>query len=251
MRNTHTSRSKGNPKKANKGLCLGIAAVWVFMGIWLAIPPILEKQAALKEQNRLLDSIAAGDGEITITPQTLKYEPDFYIEEPPLSSAASEPSDISEALEPVIEETNEPTTTPLVEPVVITGTGVLTIEKIDLVLPVVNGISNEQLKVAIGRVPETAEIGEIGNAVIAGHRSYDYGQYFNRLGELENGDIIGYTSKSGESCFFEVFEIVEIEPGDQIAFIQPTDESIITLYTCTPIRTATHRLLVRAAKIID
>ena len=49
----------------------------------------------------------------------------------------------------------------------------------------------------------------------------------------------------------EVFEITEIEPADQIAFIQPTDESIITLYTCTPIREATHRLLVRAEKIYE
>ena len=54
---------------------------------------------------------------------------------------------------------------------------------------------------------------------------------------------------SGEIMFFEVFEVLEITPDNQIAFIQTQNESIITLYTCTPIRVATHRLLVRAIKI--
>ena len=241
MRNTHTSRSKGNPKKLNKGLCLGIAAVLVFMGIWLAISPILEKQAALKEQNRLLDSIAAGDGEIIITPQAIKYEPDFYIDD----TAAFEPSASEAAGAPAAGPEQESED----EASVITGIGIISIEKIDLKLPVVDGVTDARLKVAVGRVPQTAEIGEIGNAVIAGHRSYDYGQYFNRLGELENGDIIEYQPKNGELMRFEVYDIRTISPDDQSAFEQPEDFSEITLYTCTPIRQATHRLLVHAKLI--
>jgi len=72
---------------------------------------------------------------------------------------------------------------------------------------------------------------------------------FNRLDELEIGDIVQYQARSGEKMKFEVFEIAIIEPHDQIAFLQPVNDSIITLYTCTPIRTATHRLIVRAQRI--
>ena len=72
---------------------------------------------------------------------------------------------------------------------------------------------------------------------------------FNRLDEVEIGDIIGYQARNGEMMAFEVFEVITITPDNQIAFIQPLEQSIITLYTCTPIRTATHRLLVRGIKI--
>jgi LPXTG-site transpeptidase (sortase) family protein len=131
----------------------------------------------------------------------------------------------------------------------VTGIGILTIESIDLRLPIAEGIEDASLRIAPGRVPQTAQVGETGNAVIAGHRNYAYGAMFNRLGEVEIGDIVHYQARSGELMEFAVFEIAEIEPLDQIAFIQPVNESIITLYTCTPIREATYRLIIRAQRI--
>lgn len=125
----------------------------------------------------------------------------------------------------------------------------MTIEKIDVQLPISECISEAQLKVSPGHVPQTPPIGDTGNAVVAGHRSYEYGQHFNRLGELETGDLIQYQSKDGEQMTFAVFDILEITPGDQTAFEQPEDAQILTLYTCTPIRAATHRLLIRAERI--
>lgn len=126
------------------------------------------------------------------------------------------------------------------------GIGVITIERINLHLPVADGVDEDTLRIAAGRVPQTAQIGEIGNAVIAGHRNYTFGQMFNRLGELEIGDIIHYQNKYGDQMYFEVFEIAVIEIGNQITFVQPINTSIITLYTCTPIRIASHRLIIRA-----
>jgi sortase A len=134
-------------------------------------------------------------------------------------------------------------------PSAIQGIGILTIERIDLRLPIAEGIEYATLRIAPGRVPQTALVGDIGNAVIAGHRNYAFGSMFNRLGEVEVGDVIGFTALSGEEMTFEVFEISVIEPQDQIAFIQPTNNSIITLYTCTPIRVASHRLLIRAQRV--
>lgn len=122
-------------------------------------------------------------------------------------------------------------------------------DAIDLSLPVMDGIDEDDLHIVPGRVPRTANIGEVGNAVIAGHREFEFGSQFNRLGELESGDIISFTDLAGHLMQFEVFETIVVYPGDQIAFVQPDSRAVITLYTCTPIETATHRLLVRAEKI--
>jgi len=129
------------------------------------------------------------------------------------------------------------------------GIGILRIDRIDLRMPVAKGVSKKLLKIAACWLPQTASIGETGNAVIAGHRQYTYGSQFNRLDELEIGDIIGYEGIDGKRLRFAVFEILTLEPGDQQAFSQPTNKSIVTLYTCTPVRIASHRLAVRAVRI--
>ena len=214
-------------KKSAVILLAAVLAIAAGFGTWLIVSPTLEKRANLDAQENLLAEIEESiklpalvpAPEPDATPDNIRYTP--------LEAEEKEPVPIGTAL------------------------GVLTIERLGMKLPVVEGITEELLKTATGHVPETAAIGEVGNAVIAGHRNYDYGSMFNRLGEMEIGDVIGYTSADGKSCLFEVFEITVIEPSDQIAFVQPADESIITLYTCTPIREATHRLLVRAEKIYE
>jgi sortase A len=222
------------------------------VGIWLFVAPGLHKQKLLREQDRLMDSITAGDGVIVLDTGAASGDVDFYDEpdtEPAPEPAAPAPGAMPEASGDPASATAEPEQEAPDAPVTIEGTGILTIETIGLKLPVVDGVTKAQLQVAVGRVPETAEIGATGNAVIAGHRSYTYGDYFNRLGEVESGDIIGYTDRTGAAMRFEVYEILTVEPGYQSAFTQDTDGAEITLLTCTPIRTATHRLLVRAKRI--
>lgn len=125
--------------------------------------------------------------------------------------------------------------------------GILTIPKIDAYLPVTAGATAEQLKFSEGWVMQTAEIGSKGNAVIAGHRSYTYGQHFNRLGELESGDEILYTSSYGVEMCFTVSEILTVLPDSPAVFDEPPEGTAqLTLYTCTPVRKATYRLIVRA-----
>lgn len=131
----------------------------------------------------------------------------------------------------------------------VSAIGILFIDSINVALPVTEGVSDAQLKIAVGHIPQTASIGNIGNAVIAGHRSYRHGHLFNRLGELTGDEIIRYEDTYGNIFKFKVFDILVISPDDSSAFEQPIDESIITLYTCTPIQTATSRLLIRARLI--
>ena len=243
---------KHKPKQSGRRRLMSIILVIVMIAglitsAWLAVSPTLKKQETLDYQADLLASIEQGNG-IIIPESGFAAKVDYYdLAEPDTTDEPVQIPKITEGTIDVMPETAAPAPQPA--PLEINGIGILNIDKIDLRLPVSDGVSEAQLKISPGHVPETAAIGAIGNAVIAGHRSYTYGQDFNRLGEMAVGDIIGYQSKDGTIMRFEVFEIQEIEPDDQSAFIQPEDESIITLYTCTPIRTATHRLLVKAVKI--
>lgn len=125
--------------------------------------------------------------------------------------------------------------------------GILTIPKIGARLPVTAGVTEEQLKISEGWVMQTAPIGSVGNAVVAGHRSYTWGRHFNRLDELEAGDEIIYTKQGGETMRFVVYETLTVEPDDPAVFAAPpVGQAQLTLYTCTPVRIATHRLVVRA-----
>lgn len=125
--------------------------------------------------------------------------------------------------------------------------GILIIPKIEAQLPVTAGVTKEQLNVSEGWVMQTAPIGSEGNSVIAGHRSYTWGQHFNRLEELETGDEIFFIGTDRKTTRFVVSETLTTEPDDPVVFAAPpVGMAQLTLYTCTPVRTATHRFLVRA-----
>ena len=219
-------------RKSTAILLVVLMLISALSGIWLLVVPSLEQQKNLDVQENLIASIEENMDTAVSESEPATETPD--VPDPIIFPDNIRYTELEKAKEPVP---------------IGTALGIVSIEKIDLKMPVVEGVTEELLKTAVGHVPETAAIGDFGNAVIAGHRMYDYGVHFNRLGEMEIGDIITFTSADGESCLFEVFEIAVIEPDDQIAFVQSTDESIITLYTCTPIREATHRLLVRAELI--
>ncbi|MCL2499787.1 MAG: class D sortase [Defluviitaleaceae bacterium] len=227
------------------------------VGVWFLVSPSFNRQANLNEQSNLLGSILAvmPDYEADVSENdnptneyeaiipdddgyANEYQDELYI--PNESHESEEQPEICPPLEPL---------NPADFPNGIIPIGILTIDRIGLKLPIMDGVKEPELRIAPGHIPQTAVIGEIGNAVIAGHRNYTFGSMFNRLNEMENGDVIGFQAMSGQYMAFEVFEILVITPDNQIAFIQPQNESIITLYTCTPIREATHRLLVRAKKI--
>ena len=234
-----------------KTILLGAVMITALVaGVWLLVSPSIDRHEDLGQQEELLDAVMAAiadaeaetpacepqecDDMETVTETAIDfqysdYEPDEPIAQPLEPLVPLDASDFPSGIVPI---------------------GILTVESINLQLPVMEGIGEPELRIAPGRIPQTAHVGENGNAVIIGHRNYTYGSMFNRLGEMEIGDIVQFQAMSGEIMDFVVFEILIITPDDQIAFIQPQDESIITLYTCTPIREATHRLLVRA-RIIE
>ncbi len=123
--------------------------------------------------------------------------------------------------------------------------GIIQIKKIKVKAPIVEGVKSYNLSRAVGHIPGTAAIGQPGNCVLAGHRSYTFGKFFNRLDELVVGDEIIITTKK-EDLTYKVSKISVVTPEDVSVLQGRTDENIITLVTCTPVYVASHRLIVNA-----
>lgn len=126
----------------------------------------------------------------------------------------------------------------------IEGIGILIIPKIDLKVVIGEGADLETLKYAVGHFKGTALPGEIGNFCVAGHRSYVFGEYFNRLNELKAGDEVIIKTLKGEFKY-KVYNTEVVLPS-QVEVLNQSKESTMTLITCTPIHVGTHRLIVKA-----
>lgn len=105
---------------------------------------------------------------------------------------------------------------------------------------------------AAGWHNSSAALGAVGNTVLNGHHNA-YGQVFAHLADLQVGDII-YTM-SGEHRFAFVVKIKMILPERfatierrlaNAQWIAPTDDVRLTLVTCYPYESNTHRLIIVA-----
>ncbi|MDL2225549.1 class D sortase [Eubacteriales bacterium OttesenSCG-928-M02] len=128
------------------------------------------------------------------------------------------------------------------------GIAILSIPKIELCIPVVEGVQPRDLRIAAGHMRESGEIGALGNCILLAHRSYTYGQLFNRLDELEEKDYVTL-SYSGLNYVYRVIGKRVIDPGDPSMFDWEIGQRKLTLVTCTPLYKGTHRLLVECELI--
>lgn len=116
----------------------------------------------------------------------------------------------------------------------------LTIEKLDLQLPVISETDDKALKVSVchysGPMP-----GEAGNMVITGH-NFRNGAHFGRLDEINQGDLV-LIEAQGKGYQYEVYETDVIKPDDVAALDDYQGESALTLLTCTS--QGNRRLIVR------
>lgn len=128
--------------------------------------------------------------------------------------------------------------------------GTIKIDKINLNLPIMDGTSSEILKLGAGKLEGTTDFGKIGNTAISAHRSHAYGRNFNRLNEVEVGDLVTISTLDTDYTY-EVFNIQIVEPDDVSLLKKSETESILTLITCHPLYTASHRLIVQAKHIVS
>jgi sortase A len=125
--------------------------------------------------------------------------------------------------------------------------GVLLIPKIDVKMLIMDGVDDDTLRVSAGRLPYTDDLDEVGNCVLAGHRSYTFGKYLNRLDELEIGDKITVQTKD-KTLNYTIYKTLIIEPDDFSIIKGNGTDKILTVFTCDPPGIGSHRLVVHATQ---
>lgn len=111
------------------------------------------------------------------------------------------------------------------------ATGItLFIPAIQLEELVLSKATKENLSVALAQIKDNQKPGQ-GNYTIAGHRSIVKGRHFNRLPEIEVGDVI-YLKTSQEVFEYIVTSKETIEEND-VDVLDDKGQIEITLITCT------------------
>lgn len=189
---------------------LGVAAVFVLAtGLVLATRPDIASLEGLA-----LGQAASGvEPTPTTTPVTLPQLP------------------IPEALP---EDPYEPT------PQVVLGT--IEIPKLGITADLQRGMTLTAINRGPGWWPGTAMPGELGNVVVAGHRT-TYTKPFNRLNELAPGDQVIFTTAEGRSVY-EVRDVIVV-PEAWIDIAAQSFAHTATLFACHPPGSATHRIVAK------
>lgn len=127
--------------------------------------------------------------------------------------------------------------------------GILEIPQIDLKAPVSYGADEQTLADGLGAIENMDEPGvEGGSYAIAGHQSYVFGQYFNRLHEMELGQRFTFDTLDGTQQY-EVFDIRIVKPEQVEILDRQKGISLLSLITCYPERSNEFRLVVQAKRV--
>ena len=135
----------------------------------------------------------------------------------------------------------------------VSGNGVMgyvSIEKIDVRLPICHGTDEAVLQIAVGHVEGSSlPTGGAGtHCVLSGHRGLPSARLFTDLDKLEVGDVFTLTVID-LTMTYQVDQILVVEPDDVEPLYTVAGEDYCTLVTCTPYGINSHRLLVRGTRI--
>lgn len=135
----------------------------------------------------------------------------------------------------------------------VTGTGIMgyiTIEKLDLELPIYHSTSPDVLQIAAGHLEGTSlPTGDEGNhCVISAHRGLPSAILFSDLDKMEVGDTFTITVLD-QLMTYQVDQVLVVDPNQVDALQIEEGKDLCTLMTCTPYGVNTQRLLVRGVRI--
>ncbi|MBC8389905.1 MAG: class E sortase [Actinobacteria bacterium] len=123
----------------------------------------------------------------------------------------------------------------------------ISIQGIDLEWIVNEGTDTETLKKGPGHIVETSLPGNIGRCTISGHRT-TYGSPFNRVDELEKGDLIYLETIRNDIFIYVVKGQIIVNPED-VYIIQGAGKRELLLTTCHPKYSEAKRLIIIAELI--
>jgi LPXTG-site transpeptidase (sortase) family protein len=106
--------------------------------------------------------------------------------------------------------------------------GVLTINSLDIQVPVYNGADDHTLDRGAGRVKGMAKMDEDAHLAISAHRD----SFFRGLKDIQLGDDILLQSAMGVERF--AVSDITIVPKEDASVLEQTDSRTLTLITCYP-----------------
>lgn len=214
-----------------------IAALFLASGLLFSYP-MLDEAVQDAKQKQLLEQFA-NQFQRTATEQQLSQQALELVESKLLSDESNlQSEEVEEQGVRILDESSRE----LLEGGAI---GIISIEKIDLLLPILAGATEENMKYAATHITETTPIGEVGNAGIAAHRARTKGRLFHDLDEVEIGDkIVIHTLDKDLS--YTVFNTRRVFPVQVSVLNRNNVDEIITLITCDPVVDSTHRIIVQA-----
>ena len=128
--------------------------------------------------------------------------------------------------------------------------GFITIDKINVSLPIYHGTSEGILQTSIGHIEWTSLPvgGESSHCVLSGHRGLPRAKLFSDLDKLVVGDVFSLNVLNA-TLTYQVDQIRVVEPDD-VSYLQIEEgKDYCTLVTCTPYGINSHRLLVRGHRV--
>ncbi len=123
--------------------------------------------------------------------------------------------------------------------------GRMDIPRLGLSVAIFQGTQSKTLRIGAGHIEGTAIPGEAGNSGIAAHRD----TFFRPLQNIHTKDEIQIETARGFSNY--QVDSIRIVPPDEVAVLEPTTESGLTLVTCYPfyfVGAAPKRFIVHAHK---
>lgn len=129
--------------------------------------------------------------------------------------------------------------------------GYVEIPAIQIRLPIYHGCTENELSKGAGHLPSSSLPvgGKSTHAVLAAHSGRADSKMFTDLDQVKEGDLV-YLYVLNKTLTYEVDKITVTTPDDTDAIQIIDGEDLLTLLTCTPYGTNTHRLLVRGHRIL-
>lgn len=120
--------------------------------------------------------------------------------------------------------------------------GVIKIPAMGISENIVEGSGNELLY-GVGHVIGSADLGQTGNCVLAGHRNYIQMHPFRYMDTLKVDDLV-YVQTDEYEYTYKIYEILTVGAEDDwVLKAQGNDIAMITLVTCTPVLNPVNRLI--------
>ncbi|MFS0786604.1 class A sortase [Shouchella sp. 1P09AA] len=121
--------------------------------------------------------------------------------------------------------------------------GAISIPDVDVLLPIMDGLTNENLLAGAATLISKQEIGS-GNYVLFGHHLTNASLLFGPLLKVQPEMKIFITDK--QVIYEYVITETNVISERDTQFLMPTDEPALTLFTCDTSQPTTNRFMVRA-----